>query len=92
MFIVVAVESAKHAKAGFGGYALGIAIGLLLGVFNFWVITSKVFDAVDNLLEGSSERVKQWCLGALFLAVVLWVFLAGVIGEWVTSAVLRLAF
>jgi hypothetical protein len=92
MFIGGAVESAKHAKAGFSGYALAIAIGLLLGVFNFWAITYKVNEAVDGLLERYSERVQQRCAGALFLAAALWILFAGVFAEWVTSAAIRLAF
>ncbi len=88
-FIASTVVSAKHAKAGVGSYALAIAIGLLLGACNAWSMY-KVGRTVAGRTKAYSESQQEWCFRALYLAATLWIPVAAFLGDWVTSAVIRL--
>ena len=79
----------KDARAGFGGYALAIAIGLVLGVCNAAVL-ERVGAAAHDRSQRYSERLREWWLGALYVAVVAWVLVAGFLGAWLTSLAIRL--
>jgi hypothetical protein len=48
VFFTIAVAAAKHAKAGLGGYALAIIIGLSLAIGNAWGLY-KMAEILDDL-------------------------------------------
>jgi hypothetical protein len=87
-FIVGAMISAKHARAGLGGYAFAIAIGLLLGACSAWALYA-VGDAVADRSKRYSESVQEWCFRALYLAAAVWIPFAAFLGNWVTSVAMR---
>ena len=89
-FFVAAIGSAVHAKAGFGGYTLAVVLGLVLGSCNFWAM-EKVAATIVDRLKAYSGSFREWCLGALYLAALLWAFLAAFLGGWLTSSVVRIA-
>jgi uncharacterized membrane protein YbjE (DUF340 family) len=86
-----ALEQAKRAKAGIGGYTLAVAIGLLLAACNV-VAVHKAGEAVGGRIERLSESVQERCFGALHLAALLWIVFAMFLAGWVASTALRLAF
>ena len=88
--VASAVISAKHAQAGLGSYSLAIIIGLLLAVCNAWTMY-KVGGTLADRSKRYSESVKEWRFRALYLAATLWIPLAAFLGDWVTSAAIRLA-
>jgi hypothetical protein len=80
--------SAKHARAGFGAYALAVTIGLLLGACNAWALYA-VADTVADRSKRSSESLQEWCFRALYLAATVWIPFAVFLGNWVTRAAMR---
>ena len=88
-FLAGALASAKHAKAGFGGYTLAIIIGLLLGVCNACTL-SKLADTVAHRLERYSESTQEWGFRVLYLAASMWILFAALLGGWATSTAIRL--
>jgi len=88
-----AALSAKLARLGFGGYAVAVIIGLAVGLSFAWVMWTAVRSIGMRSRSGSeSKPLQSWYLAALYLAAVPWIFLAGFIGQSVSSAVLRVAF
>jgi hypothetical protein len=88
-FIASAVLSAKHANAGFGSYVLAITVGLLLGVGNALAMY-KVSGTVASRSKQYSQSLQEWCFRALYLAAAMWIPFAAFLGDWVTSAAMRL--
>lgn len=89
MPIAGALASAKLAKAGFGAYALAIGTGLALGLSLGWVMwtTGKLVAArIKTQPDSSRERYAK----ALYLAAVLWIMLGLFLGNWLSSAAMRL--
>jgi di/tricarboxylate transporter len=69
-FFATAVATAKHAKAGLGGYAVAIIIGSLLAIGNAWGMY-KVADIIAGLPISYSETREEWLGRAIFLLVLL---------------------
>ena len=88
-YIFSAIMTAKNAQAGVGGYALAIIIGLLLGVCNAWAL-QRVGAAAHDRSKRHSEKLREWWLGALYVASVAWVLVAAFLGAWLTSVAMRL--
>lgn len=89
-FLSGAVIAARLAKAGVTGYILVLIGGLELAVLNAWAL-EKVADVTEGLLKSSdAPRQERW-LGALYVAVAVWPFVAVFLSRWVFSAVFRLA-
>ena len=84
------LASAGTAKAGFGGYAVAITVGLAVGAISAWAM-STVGDAVRarirRLLESRHERYFR----ALYFGAMFWVIIAGFLGG-LSSVLLRLVF
>jgi hypothetical protein len=95
MPIGTAVGSAGVAKVGFGGYALAIAIGLAVGVgcaWTMWVVGNAVGTHLTRPDAKYSGSLQGRYFGALYVSWGLWIFVAGVLGGWASSAALRFAF
>jgi hypothetical protein len=91
MPIAGALASAKLAKVGFGGYALTITIGLVLGVCCGWTMRT-VGKTVAAHIRKHSESLHERYFRALYFAAMLWIVFALFLGQWVSSAVMRLVF
>ena len=86
-----AVVAANHSRLGIGGYAFAITIGLLLGGLNFWA-TEKVAASVVDRLGRHLHLAQESLLNALYFAAALWILLAILVGEWITSAAMHVLF
>jgi hypothetical protein len=61
MFVVSAVQSARHANTGPGGFALVVAVGLIFAVVYEWA-AHKFADALDDRkIVGRSQRKGGAC-------------------------------
>jgi hypothetical protein len=87
--IASSVVAAKQASAGFGGSALAVIIGLVLGACNAWALY-RVGEAVGGRVQRSSTALQEWSLGALYLAAAAWALITPFVGVRVTSAAMRL--
>jgi hypothetical protein len=87
--IASAVLSAKHARAGFGGYALAITIGLLLGVCNALAVY-KLGEAVAGRSTAYSQSLGRWRFRALYFAAALWIPFVAFLGDWAAATAMRL--
>jgi hypothetical protein len=88
-FLLAAVVTAHNAKVAFGGYAVAIAVGLVLGLSNAWAL-ERVAAVAGDRLERESEKFREWCLGVLYVAAAVWALVAASLGAWITSAAMRL--
>jgi hypothetical protein len=89
MFVVSAVQSARHANTGPGGFALVVAVGLIFAVV-YELAAHKFADALDDRKNRWSESAQRWCLRGLYLGPVLFLPFAALLGEYVTLNLLRL--
>ena len=89
MFVVSAVQSARHASAGPGGFALVVAVGLILAVVYEWA-AHNFTDAIDDRKNHWSESGQRWCLRGLYIGPVLFLPFAAILGEYVSLSLLRL--
>jgi len=96
MPIGTALASAKYAEVGLGGYALALAVGLVVGVACAYVMWATHKIVVSNL-GGRRERERstsqrEWYFGAFYLAKIFWILFAGLLGGWASLSLLRLVF
>jgi hypothetical protein len=89
IFLVAAVQSARHASGGFSSYAVAVTIGLVMAACNFWIVR-KAGTTVESRTKRYSESRRERCLRALYLGAVFWGVAAAVLGGWTTSAALHL--
>jgi hypothetical protein len=85
-----AVDSARRAGVGYAGYALAVVSGLVIGAccaFGMWKL-GKMVGTRTSRLEPDSGQL--WYFRALYFSALLWIFLAAVLGKWVTVGLLRL--
>ena len=87
--LATSVMSAKQVRGGPASYALATALGAVLAVCNAWAV-SKIAATAEENSRGHSPSIREWCLGGLYFAAILWMPVAAFIGDWATSAVLRL--
>ena len=93
MPVALALETATHAKVGFSGYTLAITIGVALGVgcaWTMWAVGKIVNTHLRRPYWEDRKSFQEWCFRALYFAAMLWIVFAGILGEWATSASLRL--
>jgi len=86
-----ALASSKHAKVGFGGYALAAIVGLALGVCCAWTMRTVGRTAATHI-KRHSESLQERYSRALYFAAMLWIVFALFLGDWVSSVVMRLVF
>jgi hypothetical protein len=89
MPIVGAVESAKLARVGFGGYAVAVCVGLLLGLGCAYIMR-RAGKTVATCLQGRSASMREPYFRALYFGAMVWIVFALFLGGWAASASLRL--
>ena len=89
MFVVSAVQSARHANTGPGGFALVVAVGLIFAVAYEWAAHefARAFDDRKNRWSASAQ---SWWLRGLYIGPVLFLPLAALLGEYASLNILRL--
>ena len=88
--VIGALDSAKHARVGIGGYVLAIVSGAVVGAFcalAMWRLGETARTYASKL---QSEVRQRWCFRALYASAVLWIAIAALLGKLVTAALLRL--
>jgi hypothetical protein len=88
-FFAGAMAAAKYAKVGLGGYVLAIIIGLSLAIGNAWMFYKLGGILADRTIS-YSETQQEWLGRAFYLFALLWLVVASILGNLVTSAVMRL--
>jgi hypothetical protein len=90
-----ALASAQHGRVGPGGYALAIAVGLAVGACCGWVMYAThetVGSKLQRLTSETSPAKQEWYFFGFYLAKFLWLALAGFLGFWLSSMLLRIVF
>jgi hypothetical protein len=87
--IAAAIASAKHAKAGPGGFAAVIRLGLALGLFGAWAMWAGG-EALGARIERQPESLQERYFCALFFAAIVWIIITAELGAWLSSTMLRL--
>jgi hypothetical protein len=85
-----AFAEAKVSKAGFGGYALAVTVGLRLGLcfaWSMWAV-GKIFVA---RMKGTPVPTQERYAWALYFAAVVWIVFGLFLGSWVSSVLMKLA-
>jgi hypothetical protein len=84
-----AMASAKHAHAGFWGYAIALLLSLIVGVAFGWAVRASA--ARMALIRGDNPKTlkNRLYLGAYFCGSALWPCFALFLGGWVTNSVLE---
>ena len=90
MPVADALASAKFARAEFFGYAPTIAVGLVLGLGGAYSMRT-VGKTVAAHLRANSASVREPYLRTLYFAAVMWIVLALFLGDWASSALLKLS-
>jgi hypothetical protein len=85
-----AVSSAIHSTTGFWGIAFAFCVGAALAALNFWFITYRLSDAVDDRLRRCSDRTQTRLIRALFFVALLWCIAARLVGAVITETAMRL--
>jgi hypothetical protein len=85
-----ALAAPRTVDGGVRHYVLASVFGVLLAASNAWT-WNRVAHAVDDYVTRLSHLRRERYLRVLYLAAAIWFLCAGVLGIWVTSAVLRLA-
>ena len=89
MFVISAVQSARAAKAGSGGFALVVALGLVFAVLYEWA-AHKFADVFDDRKNRWSASAQRWSLRCLYIVPVLFLPLPALVSEYVSTELLRL--
>lgn len=84
-----ALAVAKHARAGFGGYALTAVVGLSLGACFTWTMRAGAAALAKGIQRQPVTRQERY-FGALYFAAILWRIVADFLGAWLSWALLRL--
>lgn len=82
--------SALTQEEQLGGYALAVVSGLVIGAccaFGMWKLGKMVWIRTSKLGPDSGQL---WYFRALYFSAILWIFLAAVLGKWITVGLLRL--
>jgi hypothetical protein len=85
-----AMASAKHAHAGFWGYAAALLLSLILGVACGWAVRASAERVAMSLGDNLETLGRRLYLGIYLCAAALWPFFAGFLGGWATSSVFEL--
>ncbi len=82
-------DSAARARLGYGDYALLVTVSLSLGAFCAWLMYA-VGGMIYTRVRFKSEAMQEWCGGALHFLGLIWIVSVMFLGEWLSSAILRL--
>src|SRR5258707_99239 len=86
-----ALASPGLARAGLRGYVAAIAGGLVLGTCCAWTMEA-VGATVRRRIEKQPVSLRERYYRALYFVAMLWIMLAGLLGKWVSSVMLRHVF
>jgi hypothetical protein len=86
-----ALASAKLAKTGFVGYALSVAVGLVLGLLLAWIMRT-VGKIIAARIKQSPRSPEERYFRVLYFAAMLWIALGLFLGGWLSSVAMRFAF
>lgn len=91
-FIAVrgAWDAATVTRASAGGHVLAVAIGLVVGVVCAWAMWRVGESTGARALKLQSESRQKWYIRGIYASSIFWIFLAAVLGRWVTFELLRL--
>ena len=86
-----ALAPARIAKAGIGGYVLAMVTGLAVGSSCSWIMWWMHKALVPNLQRRLEEGdpLSDWYGRAFYVSKVLWIIFAGLLGFWLSAALLR---
>ena len=84
--IAGAVFEARNARAGMGGWALILVIGLALGLTCTWLMWS-VGERIVVAVRAYPESRQRWSLRALYFAAVPWLLGVAFLANVLISAV-----
>lgn len=89
-----ALAPARIAGAGIRGYVLALAVGLAVGASSSWIMLWMHRALVPNLLRclEQGDPLADWYGRAFYISKVLWIISAGILGFWLSSALLRAVF
>ena len=90
-----ALASAQRGRYGPGGYTLAIAVGLAVGVCCGWIMYAThepVGRKLQRLTSETSHAKQEWSFFGFYLVKILWMALAGFLGFWLSSVLLRIVF
>lgn len=92
--IGTAYASAQQGRYGLGAYTLAIGVGSAVGMCFGWVMYAAHKIVSEKLQRGAPSEtslVKQeWFFRGFYLAKILWIALAGFLGFWLSSVLLRI--
>ena len=87
--IGAAFSAAKLAEGGFARYLLAVTFALVAGVF-----CALTMRTVGNWVDAHSKRlpvqVRERQFRTLYFAAMFWIIVAGFLGAWGSSVLLRL--
>jgi hypothetical protein len=88
--VIGALGSAKRVGVVFGGYALAIIAGLVVGACCALAMSrlGRVVGTRVSKLQPMSRQ--RWYFRALYASGMLWIFLAAILGKWIALGLLRL--
>jgi phosphate/sulfate permease len=88
--VIGALDSAKRVGVVFGGYALAIIAGLVVGACCALAMSrlGRVVGTRVSKLQPMSRQ--RWYFRALYASGMLWIFLAAILGKWIALGLLRL--
>ena len=81
--------SAKLARVGFGGWTLAMGVGSALGICSGAALYYGL-RVLSEYAERKPQPEQDRYLLAIYLAVIPWMVVAGLLGRWTSYAVLRL--
>ena len=88
MPVAGAAVSAKLAKVGLGGWAVALCVGSAIGIccgVAMWYGMKAVWNYSQRKLQSGPNRY----VIAAYLAVIPLLFVAGLLGLWMSAAILR---
>jgi hypothetical protein len=80
---------ARIVKGGFVGYALGLCVGLAVGVGCAWAMWNAG-EVIGARIRRLSESVHERYFWLLYIGAMFWIALSGFIGFWASRGLLRL--
>jgi hypothetical protein len=90
--IFLALQMARTAHAGFGGYVVSLIVAMVIGAsctaLMMWVHNRVVWSS-EGCSEGRSVTSQNVILLSAFVAEVVWVGVVAIFGWWATAAVIH---
>src|ERR1039457_3485703 len=87
-FLCGCIDAVRHSPSSLTGWAVAMFFGVALGAVNFWML-HKAAEFVDRWLRTYSSHTKTLVLRGVYLATLLWIPIAGLLGNVVTSRFIK---